>query len=56
VPRRYPPSAVMTKWASQSRIRPRKASEEKPPKTTVWGAPRRAQASMATTVSGIIGM
>ena len=46
----------MTKWASQSRIRPRSASAEKPPKTTVWGAPRRAQASMATTVSGIIGM
>jgi hypothetical protein len=46
----------MTKWASQSRIRPRSASGEKPPKTTVWGAPSRAQASMATTVSGIIGM
>ena len=29
---------------------------EKPPNTTVCGAPIRAQASIATTVSGIIGM
>ena len=46
----------MTTWASQSRMRVLSASEEKPPNTTVWGAPSRAQASMATTVSGIIGM
>ena len=32
------------------------SSAEKPPKTTEWGAPIRAQASMATTASGIIGM
>ena len=29
---------------------------EKPPKTTLWGAPMRAQASIATAASGIIGM
>ncbi len=28
----------------------------KPPNTTEWTAPMRAQASMATTASGIIGM
>ena len=32
------------------------ASAEKPPKTTVWGAPSRAQASIAIGSSGIIGM
>ena len=31
------------------------ASGEKPPKTTLWGAPMRAQASIATATSGIIG-
>ena len=54
-PRRYPPSAVITSVAAQSMIRLRSASAEKPPKTTVCGAPSRAQASIATTVSGIIG-
>ena len=43
-------------FASQSATRLASASAEKPPKTTVWGAPSRAQASIATTVSGIIGM
>ena len=28
---------------------------EKPPKTTLWIAPMRAQASIATATSGIIG-
>ena len=55
-PRRYPPSAVMTTRASQSMIRSDSAVEEKPPNTTVCGAPSRAHASIATTVSGIIGM
>ena len=32
------------------------ASAEKPPKTTVCGAPMRAQASMAIGSSGIMGM
>ena len=30
-------------------------SGEKPPKTTLCGAPMRAQASIATTTSGTIG-
>ena len=36
-------------------MRSRTDSGEKPPKTTLWGAPIRAQASIATTTSGIIG-
>ena len=32
------------------------ASAEKPPKTTLWVTPSRAQASMAIGSSGIIGM
>ncbi|MFD8818717.1 hypothetical protein ACFV23_46355 [Streptomyces sp. NPDC059627] len=31
------------------------ASAEKPPKTTEWAAPMRAQASMVIAASGIIG-
>ena len=31
------------------------ASGENPPKTTEWTAPMRAQASMATAASGIMG-
>ncbi len=46
----------MITFAWQSATREASASEEKPPKTTVCGAPMRAQASMATTTSGIIGM
>ena len=46
----------MITFASQSTTRLASASDEKPPKTTVCGAPIRAQASIATTVSGIIGM
>ena len=42
--------------AEQSTRREASASAENPPKTTVCGAPMRAQASIATTVSGIIGM
>ena len=56
LPRRQPPSAVMTSLAWASLMRPASASALKPPKTTVWGAPRRAQASMAMGSSGIIGM
>jgi hypothetical protein len=33
-------------------IRPCSASGEKPPKTTLWTAPIRAQASIATAASG----
>ena len=42
-------------FASQSLIRSLTASAEKPPKTTEWGAPIRAQASIAATASGTIG-
>jgi len=47
---------VITTAAPQSRIRLASASAENPPKTTVCGAPSRAQASIAIAVSGIIGM
>ena len=56
LPRRQPPSAVMSTFAPASSMRPARASELKPPKTTVCGAPIRAQASMAIGSSGIIGM
>ena len=46
----------MTTLALQSVTREASASAEKPPKTTVCGAPMRAQASIAMTASGIIGM
>jgi hypothetical protein len=45
----------MTTFAFASLIRPDSASTLNPPKTTLWVAPRRAQASIATTASGIIG-
>ena len=40
---------------SQSWMRPASESGEKPPNTTEWTAPIRAQASMAMAASGIIG-
>ncbi len=55
-PRRKPPSAVTTIWAPTSISRSRSDSAEKPPKTTLWGAPMRVHASMAMASSGIIGM
>ena len=39
-----------------SSIRVASSLAAKPPKTTEWIAPRRAQASMATAASGTIGM
>ena len=39
-----------------SSMRVASSLEEKPPKTTEWIAPRRAQASMAIGASGTIGM
>ena len=41
---------------SQSWMRLDRLSAEKPPKTTEWTAPIRAQANMVMTVSVIIGM
>ncbi len=54
-PPRTPSSAVITTSDLQSSMRPASESGEKPPNTTEWMAPMRAQASMATAVSGIIG-
>ncbi len=55
LPPRRPSSAVTTSFESQSVMRPASASAEKPPNTTEWMAPMRAQASMATAASGIMG-
>ena len=55
-PPRTPSSAVIAALESQSRMRSASASGEKPPNTTEWTAPMRAQASMANAASGIIGM
>ncbi len=46
-PPRRPPSAVITRLLSQSLIRSARESGEKPPNTTEWIAPIRAQASIA---------
>ena len=46
-PPRKPSSAVMTTFDLQSSMRPASDSGEKPPNTTEWMAPMRAQASMA---------
>jgi hypothetical protein len=46
---------VITSLASASWIRPFSASTENPPNTTLCVAPTRAQASMATAASGIMG-
>ncbi len=55
LPLRRAPSTVTSAFASENSIRSRTDSAEKPPKTTLWMAPMRAQASIATTTSGIIG-
>lgn len=55
-PRRYCPSLVMTILASASSMRAARADAEKPANTTECSTPRRAQASIATIASGIIGM
>ncbi len=55
LPLRRAPSTVMSALASENSMRSLTESAEKPPKTTLCGAPMRAQASIATTTSGIIG-
>ena len=55
-PRRQPPSAVITATALASSLRSAIASLENPPKITECTAPIRAQASMAITSSGVIGI
>ena len=54
-PPRRPASAVISKLDSQSCSRFARLSGEKPPNTTEWIAPTRAQASIATAASGTIG-
>jgi hypothetical protein len=56
LPPRTPSSAVITTVDAQSAMRPASESGENPPNTTEWIAPMRAQASIATAASGIIGM
>ena len=55
LPFRRDPSGMISALARETSIRSRTAVGAKPPNTTVCGAPIRAQASMATTTSGIIG-
>ena len=56
LPPRICSSAVMTRTAPVSAMRSRRLCAEKPPKTTEWIAPMRAQACIATTPSTDIGM
>jgi hypothetical protein len=56
LPPRRPWSAVITTRQSESRMRLLIDSGEKPPNTTECTAPMRAQASMAATAAGIMGM
>ena len=53
---REPASAATISLGVASSIRAASAPLAKPPNTTVWTAPIRAQASMANTASAIIGM
>jgi len=55
LPLRRAPSTVISALARETSIRSLTASGANPPKTTLWGAPIRAHASIATTTSGIIG-
>ena len=55
LPLRRAPSTVISAFASENSMRSFTESGEKPPNTTLWAAPTRAQASMATATSGIMG-
>ena len=55
LPLRRAPSTVTSTLASETSMRSLTDSTEKPPNTTLCGAPMRAQASIATATSGIIG-
>ena len=56
LPARLPASALTTTFGSASSIRLARLTLAKPPNTTEWIAPMRAQASIANAASGIIGM
>ena len=51
-----PQEAETTALGAASSMRTASSPGAKPPKTTEWTAPSRAQASIATTASGTIGM
>ena len=51
-----PQEAASTTTGSASSMRTASSLAAKPPNTTEWMAPMRAQASIAITASGIIGM
>ena len=53
---RLPPSAVIISFGRASSMRAARLAAAKPPNTTEWTAPMRAQARIANTASGIIGM
>ena len=55
-PRRHASSWVTSTVQPMSLIRPESESAEKPPKTTVCGAPNRVQASIAIASSGTMPM
>ena len=55
LPLRRAPSTVISALASENSIRSFTDPGEKPPKTTLWMAPIRAQANIETATSGIIG-
>ena len=56
LPARLPASALTTSTGSASSMRLARLLLAKPPKTTEWIAPRRAQASIANTASAMFGM
>ena len=56
LPPRMPASAVNITFGRASSMRVARLAAAKPPNTTEWMAPMRAQASIANTASGIIGM
>ena len=56
MPPRMPASAVTIAFGFASSMRVASEAAAKPPKTTEWTAPMRAQASIANADSAIIGM
>ncbi len=56
LPPRDPASALTITLGSASSMRLASEPEAKPPNTTEWMAPMRAQASMAKAASAIMGM
>ena len=55
-PGSIPQEAAMIAFGRASSIRTASSGAAKPPNTTEWIAPSRAQASIPTSASGTIGM